>query len=297
MHIKQIFRTYLMRSPLPPSAKRVGTGLLGSISRWQGITGQPQYPILVNSVPKCGTNLLLNIVLAIPGTKMIYRDMSHAAEEYGEESTLRLMRDNMLTLLPGQTYTSHITYSQKAAAWLEKHSVKQIIIYRDPRAYTVSLYRFIMRGGKKRHPYYEMYASMDSDSERLMKAFCGFGDGQTQFKASAMSIPSVKISYDAYIGWLQDPNVLSVRYEDFIASDGSYTDTAADITLSIMSFLGMEADRQQAETVFTNGSDPQKSHTFRRGGDGGWREEYTEEHIEAFNQVSGDLLTRLGYTW
>ena len=40
---------------------------------------------------------------------------------------------------------------------------------------------------------------------------------------------------------------------------------------------------------------PKKSHTFRLGKTGGWKEYFTEEHKKLFKDVAGDLLVRLGY--
>jgi hypothetical protein len=40
---------------------------------------------------------------------------------------------------------------------------------------------------------------------------------------------------------------------------------------------------------------PKKSHTFRSGKTGGWREYFTDEYKALFKDVAGDLLDRLGY--
>jgi hypothetical protein len=40
---------------------------------------------------------------------------------------------------------------------------------------------------------------------------------------------------------------------------------------------------------------PKKSHTFRSGKTGGWREHFTEEHKTLFKEVAGELLVKLGY--
>ncbi len=39
---------------------------------------------------------------------------------------------------------------------------------------------------------------------------------------------------------------------------------------------------------------PRKSHTFRSGKTGGWREHFTDEHKRLFKDVAGDLLGEAG---
>ena len=53
--------------------------------------------------------------------------------------------------------------------------------------------------------------------------------------------------------------------------------------------------REQALDILIEAIQPKKSHTFRSGKTGGWREFFTEEHKKLFKDVAGDLLVRLGY--
>jgi hypothetical protein len=47
--------------------------------------------------------------------------------------------------------------------------------------------------------------------------------------------------------------------------------------------------------VLVQAIQPKKSHTFRTGKTGGWREFFTAEHKKLFKDVAGDLVVRLGY--
>jgi hypothetical protein len=40
---------------------------------------------------------------------------------------------------------------------------------------------------------------------------------------------------------------------------------------------------------------PKKSHTFRSGKTGGWKNHFTDAHKKLFKDVAGDLLVQLGY--
>jgi hypothetical protein len=53
--------------------------------------------------------------------------------------------------------------------------------------------------------------------------------------------------------------------------------------------------RGKAIAILVEAIQPKKSHTFRSGKTGGWREHFTDEHKKLFKEVAGDLLVRLGY--
>jgi hypothetical protein len=48
------------------------------------------------------------------------------------------------------------------------------------------------------------------------------------------------------------------------------------------------------QTIITQ-LNPQRSPTFREGKTGGWRKAFSEENIQLFKEISGDLLINLGY--
>jgi hypothetical protein len=53
--------------------------------------------------------------------------------------------------------------------------------------------------------------------------------------------------------------------------------------------------RGQALDILVDAIQPAKSHTFRSGKTGGWKEHFSKENKILFKEVSGDLLVRLGY--
>jgi hypothetical protein len=269
---------------------------MGDMYRHLGSAGLIQYPVFVNSIPKAGTNLAKNIVMAVPGTYYL-GSFNRTLELETPPEQLDDLKGKIFSLLPGRVYSGHIPYSREVASWFSKHAFRQIFVYRDPRDYAVSVYRFIMKDKQPRHPFYEMYANLGSDSERLMAVIRGLGEGVTHFKVSPSSIPNVKLMYEAMLGWMSVPGVLAVRYEDLIYADHNDMESCINTVQNILQFLDVTCDKEYAKAIYLKGSDPKKSHTFRQGREGGWREEYTEKHIEVFRQVSGDLLDRLGYQW
>ena len=251
-------------------------------------------PILVNSIPKSGTNLLRNIVLSIPHTWYV-ADMEEAVWKFFEpDERLRFVKKQIIDLRPGCVYTGHIPYSDEIASWLSQQGIKQLFIYRDPRDVTVSYYHYVMEYVGPAHFIYGEYNAVDSDAERLLISICGVGEGKFKYHASSSSLPNIKLVYDNFIGWINDKNTYSIRFEDLIDRD----DKAIKQVKQILEFIGVPSNDQVIYDILRQGSDPQKSHTFRRGVAGSWKEEYTVQHIDAFKKVGGDnLLEKLGYVW
>jgi hypothetical protein len=104
---------------------------------------------------------------------------------------------------------------------------------------------------------------------------------------------SVKQRYDGVFQWLDQKNVMCLRFEDLINN--------RDATLLAMldevekTGYKIPTPREKSLAVLVDAIQPKKSHTFRSGKTGGWAQHFTEEHKKLFKDVAGDLLVRLGY--
>ncbi|MCA1900073.1 MAG: sulfotransferase domain-containing protein, partial [Chloroflexi bacterium] len=104
---------------------------------------------------------------------------------------------------------------------------------------------------------------------------------------------SVKQRYEGVFRWLEQKHVMCLRFEDLINN--------RDATLAAMldavekTGYAIPTPREKALSILVESIQPKKSHTFRSGKTGGWRERFTEEHKKLFKEVAGDLLVRLGY--
>lgn len=250
-------------------------------------------PILINSIPKSGTHLLKNIILAIPGTQF-RADLAQTAVLPTPNSQLVYLQDNLVDLHPHRVYIGHIPYIPALATWLHKQGIRQLFIYRDPRDYTISLCHYIMR---ERHNLYTTFAAQPDHATRLLLTINGSGAGQTKYSyATADSLPNVSLMYHAFLGWRQDPTVLAVRYEDLIGPDGILPEITVPLR-HILAHLHIPATDTLLAAMQHKGMDPTNSPTFRQGHSQAWRTEYTQEHCAAFTAVAGELLTHLGYNW
>lgn len=284
-------------SPLEANSLRT---LTAAIRRYRNRSAPPpvRWPILVNSIPKSGTHLLKNVIGNVYGTSIYARrELGYVNEHDNPHTWLNIVKQNVTDLRGGILYTGHIPYTPQIERWLEKHHIKHIFIYRDPRDYVVSLVYYIMKKGydTRHRPFYDLYANLPSHDARLMAAIVGHGAGQTHYTHGPDSINAVSIALSIFLNWLDSPHVLALRYEDFIASDGGPAAHLNNTLERIVEYLEIEP----SETVFQQlreGMQPQRSVTFRKGGSH-WRTEFTPEHIAAFKATCGDLLAQLGYNW
>ena len=99
--------------------------------------------------------------------------------------------------------------------------------------------------------------------------------------------------YEKYMGWIAEPTVLSLRFEELILD----RNTALESILDYLSERGFapRVSRPEAVQILKDSIQPKKSGTYRKGQPGGWKKAFTAENIKVFKQITGDLLVRLGY--
>jgi hypothetical protein len=158
-------------------------------------------------------------------------------------------------------------------------------MYRDPRDMLVSQV-FFATDMHEEHGMHEYYNSLSDFGERLKVAITGVDrDG--------LYMVSVKQRYEGVFQWLDQKHVMCIRFEDLINN--------RDVTLNAMldevkkTGYKIPTPREKSLSILVDAIQPNKSHTFRSGKTGGWREHFTEEHKKLFKDVAGDLLVQLGY--
>ena len=133
---------------------------------------------------------------------------------------------------------------------------------------------------------HEFYKSLPDFGERLKVAITGIDrDG--------LYMVSVKKRYEGVFQWLEQRHVMCIRFEDLIDN--------RDVTLNSMleevekTGYKIPTPREKALSILVEAIQPRKSHTFRSGKTGSWKQYFTDEHKKLFKNVTGDLMVRLGY--
>jgi hypothetical protein len=133
---------------------------------------------------------------------------------------------------------------------------------------------------------HEFYKSLPDLGARLKIAITGIDQ-------DGLYMVSVKQRYDGVFKWLEQKHVRCIRFEDLIENRGGTLNAMLDEVER--TGYRIPISREKALSALQSAIQPTKSHTFRSGKTGSWREHFAEEHKKLFKDVAGDLLVRLGY--
>jgi hypothetical protein len=272
-----------LRRALRPAGKTAQ-----SIWRWKQFSFNDAPPIFGNSKPKSGSHLLLQILngfTQIMPYRYVDADPIRTIKKDGTRNTQYEILSKLSDIPRGVIGWGYLEATNENASFLTAAGRVNYFIYRDPRDMLVSQVFFAtnMHGEHGMHDYYN---SLPDFGARLNVAITGIDrDG--------LKMVSVKQRYEGVFQWLEQKNTMCIRFEDLINS--------RDVTLNAMldevekTGYKIPTPREKALPILIEAIQPKKSHTFRSGKTGGWRQHFSEEHKALFKDVAGDLLVRLGY--
>lgn len=189
----------IMESWVKKNTTDFGTILRNSCSQFP-TDFVPDIPIILNSVPKCGTHLLRNVIMHF----ISWDNISHSwvnMHNYGEICSL-IEQDKKF-------FTGHLARDLKTSRMVE--NLKKIILIRDPKMYALSLARALYHQKK---PWWTDIADFIQEHqipfyEAVSYAIVGEHHGKDY-------IVPLNVSYIKYaIQWFDDADII-VRYEDLI---------------------------------------------------------------------------------
>lgn len=259
-----------------------------AILRWKRFSFNDVPPIFGNSKPKSGSHLLLQILngfTQIMPYRYVAADPIRTIEKNGRRKTTEEILDELKRVPNGVIGWGYVDATPENASFLTSSGRVNFFIYRDPRDMLISQV-FFAADMHEEHGMHAYYKSLPDFAARLNAAITGIDkDG--------LKMVSVKQRYEGVFQWLEQKNVMCLRFEDLINN--------RDATLSSMldeverTGCKITTPREKALSILVDAIQPGKSHTFRSGKTGGWKEHFTEEHKKLFKDVAGDLLVRLGY--
>jgi len=261
---------------------------LQAIARWKRLSFDDAPPIFGNSKPKSGSHLLLQILngfTQIMPYRYVDADPVRTIEKTGRRRKNEEILSELKSIPRGVIGWGYVEATPENVAFLCQPDRVNYFIYRDPRDMLVSQV-FFATDMQEEHGMHEFYKSLPDFGERLKVAITGIDrDG--------LYMVSVKQRYEGVFQWLEQKNVVCIRFEDLIDN--------RDVTLNSMldevekTGYKIPTPREKALSVLVEAIQPRKSHTFRAGKTGGWKQYFTDEHKRLFKGVAGDLLVQLGY--
>ena len=259
-----------------------------STLRW-GVEKRNNAPVVfANAMPKSGSHLIIQILHGLtklgpfvnPGFPPVNR--SEDNRKLPPEAILA----NIQRLRPGDLGYGYIHAQEPFLSELIRPGVATLFVFRDPRDMIVShvFYATEIHKGHGMHQYYTQV--LNTTEERINAQILGVND-------PGFELSPIRVKYEAYLGWLEQPEILCLRFEDLILD----RDRSLSRLLDFLEEKGITTlvPRQKAIEELKRTIAPNRSGTFRKGKPGNWREHFTTDNIARFKETSGDLLLRMGF--
>lgn len=256
--------------------------------RWKRLSFNDAPPIFANAKPKSGSHLLLQVMQGLCGIipyAYVTADPVRTIKADGGRRSERQILADLQAIRPGVIGWGYVDASPKNTAFLCQPGRVNYFIYRDPRDMLVSHVFFAtdMHTGHGLHAYYKGLPDFDA---RLKVAINGI-------EQAGLFMVNVSQRYTGVFEWLAQPTVMGIRFEDLV----DHRESTLGLMLDQIEKTGFHipTPREQALDILVDAIQPAKSHTFRSGKTGGWKEYFSKENKTLFKEVSGDLLVRLRY--
>lgn len=248
-------------------------------------------PILfANSFPKSGTHLLTQVLAAFshfgPAVNSGLPAILTFDGPTGKRRLLNKILRDINRLLPGDVAYGHLHAQPEIIKVLCQDGVAPFFVHRDPRDVVVSHVHYITELAPKHVHHHHYKQELQNFDQRLSTSILGRPEIDINF-------PDIRARFGPYLGWLDAPEMLSLRFEDFI--DDSKATLGRIFDHAVNRGFKSNIERTEAVEILTASINPKNSPTFRSGKIGGWRKNFSDENKDLFKQTTGDLLIRLDY--
>jgi len=244
--------------------------------------------VLGNAMPKSGSHLINQIVQGLPaiGTFVNTGFPPVNRDELNQKQPDAQVQANLERMLPGDVGYGYVKARPPFISLLTQPGWATVFVLRDPRDMIVShvFYAAQMHPGHGMHRYYN--ETLQTMEQRINAAIEGV-------EQPGSELSPILSKYEGYLGWLDQPEVLCLRFEDLILA----RQAALGRLLDFLCQRGFQPrlQREREIELLLQAVAPKKSGTFRKGQPGNWREHFSAENKRVFKNLTGDLLYRLGY--
>lgn len=261
-------------------AKRIPKALKKVRSTKQDYLDKP--PILVNSLPKSGTHLLMQLANAIPMTVNFGAFIAQTPSLTLREKPDSKIVSQLKSLVPGEVSGAHIFHTDLVENAILNLGALHLFIYRDPRD-VIASEAFYLAKMNRWHRMHKHFKKLDTPSSQFKMALNGHSD----------LYPEANIRLLPYANWIRAENVLSFRYEDLV---GPKRGIEIERLISTWMSRSSTGSRSNISVEYLlSAIDPSKSHTFRNGVSGKWRDNLSRKEIENVTKKLEPSLIAFGY--
>jgi hypothetical protein len=257
------------------------------------------WPILLGiSFPKSGTHLLDQILLGFSQVAPFsLRLHSFFAGYEGDTGLKRSLAETLAwvdSLRPRDVASAHLFALPEVLSRVTTPAFVPFFIYRDPRDVVVS-HVFYVTDMEPGHVHHNFYQSLPDFNSRLRASILGRSDPAVAAHSADVEFPDIAGRFAPYLGWLAEPSVLNIHFEDLVNDRPRILNAILDHLLARLGPGILRTPRASILAALEASINPGRSPTFRSGKTGEWRKYFTDEHKKIFKDAAGDLLVKLGY--
>ncbi len=255
------------------------------------VIGSSIRPIIANSLPKSGTNLLSRALSFVPAAYRIPK-RTLSIPRYNELQ----IRNIVSGLKNNQIAVAHLRYSDSIEHHFQNSGICHLLMFRDLRDVIVSAAHYIGSMDNSHEGYEAMRNLPLQDRITLLLG----EDELNQNKDGKLSACREKLfdfpeEVRSFMDWLPSENIQVIKYENLIGPEGGGTsDAQVNELVRIANYIGWKVNKNElieaAKKIYYT-----KSKTFRAGGQGGWEKYFTGYHKSRFKALLGNELISLGY--
>jgi sulfotransferase 6B1 len=198
--------TQSLRRTLRPAGKTAQ-----AVLRWRRFSFNEAPPIFGNSKPKSGSHLLLQILngfTQIMPYQYVDADPVRTITKDGRRRTEKEIVQDLQSAPRGVIGWGYVEATADIASFLTGPGRVNYFIYRDPRDLLVS-HVFFATDMNEEHAMNEYYNSLPDLGARLKVAITGIDQ-------DGLRMVSVKQRYEGVFQWLEQKNVMCMRFEELI---------------------------------------------------------------------------------
>lgn len=241
--------------------------------------------VVVNSVPKSGTHLLHQVLLA-GGYRDYYQFIASTPSWSMKLKKSSAIKKRLLKIKRREVILSHMFYDEVLAESLYNLKLPMIFLVRDPRATLLSEINYLtsMNRWHKCHKYFAHCASF---SERFELCFNGIKD-------DSIFYPSYLERLEMYCKWTEANSVLTVKFEDLISSTARYACIGRIVNYLSSYNCDMLSGSNAYENMY-NSVNPQMSHTYTGLDPDRWKTFFTKNQLNRVEKTLAPICEKLNY--
>ena len=250
--------------------------------------------VFINSLPKSGTHLLTAILALREELNHSYLHIpTIAVNKSSHDQNFELNRLRMSkyvrSIRSGQFFSSHLPYAKDVVNLVDDKQIKIVNVIRDPRDILLSRLHYVK--GLKRHRLHDYINNKCSnDKERMERFIFGARDGE-----KVDGLVPYNLTLQRFKGWMDDPSVLTLKYEDLVGERGGSTRSGqVSAYQKLFDHIGLPLDEKGFDEL-SQATGQTRTPTLRKGKIGGWKSQLDPELQELLKTHLSDSLSYMRY--